>query len=67
MSGLARDSRYAVRQLRKNPGFTAVTVITLALGIGLSTTIFSIFCNGVLHPFLYRAANVGPTLTLRHE
>jgi putative ABC transport system permease protein len=57
VSGLWRDFRYSLRQLRKNPGFTAVGVIALALGIGLSTTIFSIFYNGVLNPFPYRDAN----------
>ena len=57
MSGVLRDLRYAARQLRKNSGFTAVGVIALALGVGLSTTIFSIFYNGVLNPFPYRDAN----------
>jgi len=56
MSTLLRDFRFALRQLRKNPGFTTVAVIALALGIGLSTTIFSVFYNGVLHPFPYRDA-----------
>ena len=42
--------------MRKNPGFSVVAIIALALGIGFSTIIFSIFYNGVLHPFPYRDA-----------
>jgi len=50
------DCRFGLRQLRKNPGFTAIGILALALGIGFSTTVFSIFYNGFLYPFPYRDA-----------
>jgi putative ABC transport system permease protein len=53
MSGISHDLRYALRQLRKSPGFTAVAVITLALGIGATTAIYTVLYATFLAPMPY--------------
>lgn len=56
MHSVASDLRYAVRELARRPGFTATAVISLALGVGATSAVFSVIYAVLIHPFPYPGA-----------
>jgi putative ABC transport system permease protein len=65
LEGIVADVRYALRSLRRTPAFTAIVVITLALGIGANTAIFSVVRGVLLKPLPHRDGD--RLLYLRHS
>ncbi|HXA49391.1 MAG TPA: ADOP family duplicated permease, partial [Candidatus Acidoferrum sp.] len=56
MHSLASDLRYAARELRRRPGFTATAVLSLALGVGATSAVFSVIYGVLINPFPYVGA-----------
>jgi predicted permease len=67
MSGLLQDLRYAFRQFRKSPGFAITAVISLMLGIGATTAIFSVIYAVLLDPYPYKDADRMVHVQLQNE
>lgn len=67
MHTLFQDLRYAVRQLLANPGFALIAVISLALGIGATTAVFSVIYAALINPYPYPQADRIMRLTVRDK
>jgi hypothetical protein len=67
MGSFWQDVRYALRVLRKNPGFTAAAVLTLALGIGANTAIFSVINTLLFQPLPVKDAHQLVALSVRQH
>ena len=66
MSSLTRDLRYAVRGLARSPGFSALAILTMALGIGATTAVYSVVDGVLLHPLPFPAEVADLDVRLEH-
>jgi hypothetical protein len=57
MHSVIQDLRYSLRQVLRNPGFSLAAVISLALGIGATTSVFSVIYAALINPYPYPAAD----------
>src|SRR5262249_51903626 len=57
MTGILQNLRFALRMMKKSPGVTVIAIVTLALGIGATTIIFSVIDSVVLEPFTFKNAD----------
>src|SRR5215831_18839134 len=67
MPTLIQDLRYSVRQLAKSPGFTTTAVLSLALGIGATTAVFSVIYAALLNPYPFSAVERIMRMTVRNK
>src|SRR5882672_6393681 len=67
MQTLLQDLRYATRQLIKSPGLTLTAILSLALGIGATTSVFSVIYAGLMNPYPYTAADRIVRLTMQSK
>ncbi len=67
MNSLSADLRYAVRELRRRPGFTITAVLSLALGVGATSAVFSVIYAVLINPFPYAGADRMMQLSLKDK
>lgn len=67
MQSMFQDLRYALRQLIKSPGFSVTAAISLALGIGATTAVFSVIYAALIHPYPFKEADRIMRLTVEDK
>src|SRR5215475_5639388 len=67
LTDLGQDVRYALRMLRRSPAFTAAAVLSLALGIGATTMVFSAIYGIVIEPFPYKDPDTLMSVNVRDD